>query len=140
MDNVSVEKRKKTMQAIRSSHTKLENNFSYALWQKGARFRKNVKNLPGKPDIAIKKYRVVIFLDSCFWHFCKSHCRIPQTNTDYWLKKLTKNRKRDNAISNYYKSINWNILRIWEHDLKYEFDVFVERAYQFIEQCKANFS
>lgn len=133
-DSVSREVRRKTMQAIKSKNTKLEDNVSKELWRRGIRFRKNAKSLIGKPDISTKKYKIVIFLDSCFWHGCKKHCRYPKTNKNYWLCKIQKNRERDQKISNYYIENKWNILRIWEHDLKENFMNTIEKIQDFIFQ------
>lgn len=133
-DSVSREVRRKTMQAVKSKNTKLEEYVSKELWKRGIRFRKNVNSLKGKPDIAIKKYKLVIFLDSCFWHGCKKHCRYPKTNKDYWISKIEKNKERDQKITNYYIKKGWNILRIWEHDLKENFINTIEKIQDFIFQ------
>ncbi|MBA7598105.1 Very short patch repair protein [subsurface metagenome] len=133
-DSVSREVRRKTMQAIKSKNTKLEERVSKELRKRGIRFRKNVNSLKGKPDIAIKKYKLVIFLDSCFWHGCKKHCRYPKTNKDYWISKIEKNKERDQKITNYYIKKGWNILRIWEHDLKKNFINTIIKIQDFIFQ------
>ncbi|MDM5337373.1 very short patch repair endonuclease [Fictibacillus enclensis] len=134
-DTHSVEQRRKNMQAIKSQ-SKLENKFSRALWNKGYRFRKNDSNLYGKPDISIKKYKIVIFIDSCFWHSCALHGNRPKSNQEYWDKKLKRNVERDIDVSNYYKVNNWNILRIWEHELKKDFNKTVENVVAYIEKIK----
>lgn len=114
------------MKAIKAKNTGMERKVSKELWEKGFRFRKNVKNLKGKPDISIKKYKVVIFLDSCFWHGCKFHCRYPKTNKKYWYKKISNNINRDNKVTKYYKENGWNILRLWEHDLNNNFNYSIK--------------
>ena len=106
------------MSRVKSKDSKIEVNFRKALWKAGYRYRKNVKNYFGKPDIVLKKYRTVIFLDSCFWHGCKKHCRLPATNKKYWITKIERNKKRDKEVNKYYKKIGWEIIRIWEHKLK----------------------
>lgn len=63
------------------------------------RFRKNVKSLFGTPDIASKKYKIVIFVDSCFWHLCPEHGNIPKTNIEFWENKLIRNRQRDCEVN-----------------------------------------
>ena len=90
-DRITKEQRSLVMSAIRAK-SKLENIVSRALWKQGVRFRKNVKYLFGTTDIAIKKYKVVIFVDSCFWHYCPKHGNIPKSNVEFWEKKLTRNR------------------------------------------------
>lgn len=123
------------MQAIKS-HSKLEEKVTKALWRHGVRFRKNVKSLPGKPDIAIKKYKLAIFIDSCFWHVCPTHGNMPKSNQDYWVKKLTRNQNRDQEINQYYNQKGWSLLRIWEHDFKIDFDLTIYKIITFILDAK----
>jgi len=106
------------MSKVRSKETKMEIAFRKVLWQKGFRYRKNSASYFGKPDLVLKKYKTVIFIDSCFWHGCKKHLRLPATNKKYWVNKINKNKKRDKKVSKYYRKIGWNIYRIWEHKLK----------------------
>lgn len=137
-DTFSKKNRRKTMQAIKSKNTKLENLIIKELWKKGYRFRRNVQNLKGKPDIAIKKYKIVIFIDSCFWHGCKLHCRIPSSNKDYWIKKIERNRNRDKEITEYYINNGWHILRIWEHQIKEDFQDIINFLTDYIDTYKVN--
>ncbi|WP_139489264.1 very short patch repair endonuclease [Brevibacillus dissolubilis] len=130
-DVFTPEQRRKNMQAIRSiSH--LERRIAQELWNRGIRFRRNVKNMFGKPDIAIKKYKVVIFIDSCFWHACPKHCVIPKTNTDFWLQKFKRNQDRDAKVNEFYRSKDWNLLRIWEHEAKADLSGTVDRIAEWI--------
>ncbi len=121
-DKVSTEVRTRTMRAVKSNDSKMEIKFRSALWRSGLRFYKNVKSLSGKPDIVFPKKKVVIFLDSCFWHGCPEHLRMPKSNLDYWQPKIERNKKRDSEINAYYSENNWQIFRIWEHELKTNFD------------------
>lgn len=134
-DIVSKEVRSRMMSKIRSV-SKLEDKISKGLWRRGVRIRRNVKTLVGKPDFSIKKYRVVIFLDSCFWHYCPSHAVIPKTNLKFWVEKLNKNKQRDLDVNNYYASIGWNILRIWEHEVKEDYQGVLDKIIKFIEVAK----
>ncbi len=118
VDVVSKKKRSEIMSAVRSKDTKIEIAFRKALWNKGFRYSKNLAKYFGKPDLVLKKYKTVIFLDSCFWHGCKKHCRIPATNKKYWRDKIKRNKERDKEVSKYYKKSDWKIFRIWEHDLR----------------------
>lgn len=131
-DNLSPETRRKNMQAIRSHNTSLENIVCSNLWRRGLRFRRNVRSLVGKPDIAVKKYKVAIFLDSCFWHSCPEHGNLPKTNVKYWIKKLERNKVRDNEVNEHYKSKGWHILRIWEHEVKADLQGTLNAIEQFI--------
>jgi DNA mismatch endonuclease (patch repair protein) len=118
MDTVSKKKRSEIMSAIRSKDTKLEIGFRKALWKAGLRYRKNPKNYFGKPDVVFKKNKTVIFIDSCFWHGCKKHYRIPATRKEYWKNKIERNKQRDKEVSGFYKKAGWKIIRVWEHELK----------------------
>ncbi|WP_410769504.1 very short patch repair endonuclease [Fontibacillus sp. BL9] len=115
------------MSSIRGKNTKLEQSVSKAIWRKGIRFRKNVTGLFGKPDIAIKKYKIVIFIDSCFWHGCSLHYKQPRKNPEYWEKKITRNIQRDIEVTQYYLKKEWTLIRVWEHELKRDFDNIIDQ-------------
>lgn len=134
-DNLTQEQRRKNMQAIKSI-SKLEGIVSKELWKQGLRYRRNVKSLYGNPDIAIKKYKIVIFIDSCFWHQCPIHGNIPKSNVEFWEKKLKRNVERDNEVSSFYLDKEWYILRIWEHEVKEDFENTIERIINFINVSK----
>lgn len=74
--------------------------------------------LPGKPDFTFHKERLVVFVDGCFWHGCPEHGRQPRSNASYWRQKLLRNKKRDASVSRELKARGWNVIRLWEHDLK----------------------
>ncbi|TGB05415.1 very short patch repair endonuclease [Halobacillus salinus] len=119
------------------SRSKVEDRVSKELWRRGYRFRKNNKELFGKPDISIQKYKIVIFIDSCFFHGCPEHGNTPNTNRDFWVKKLKRNKERDAEVNDYYKSIGWHVLRIWEHSLKKKyFEQTIDEIEQFIIEAK----
>lgn len=134
-DNMSKELRSKTMKSIRSQ-SKLENSITKELWKRGYRFRKNSKSLFGKPDISIKKYKIVIFLDSCFWHVCPIHSNQPKSNQEYWSKKLIRNQIRDMKVNDYYIKNGWNLKRVWEHEVKNDFYGVVSEISDFIDNIK----
>lgn len=106
------------MSRIKSRDSKIETFFRKELWKRGLRYRKNSSKYFGKPDIVLPKYKIVIFIDSCFWHGCKKHCRIPSIRKEYWTEKILKNIARDKKVSRYYKNQDWKIFRIWEHKIK----------------------
>lgn len=134
-DKISKERRSENMRAIRSVSI-LENEVTKALWSKGLRFRKNVKSLLGKPDIVIKKYKVAIFIDSCFWHSCPIHGTIPKSNTEFWIEKFQKNKARDLKIDAYYINEGWNVMRIWEHEIRNDFEKTINKIIEFIDEAK----
>jgi len=128
-DNVSKEKRSETMRRIKSKDSRIETKLRKALWQAGFRYRKNAKNHFGKPDLVLKKSKAVVFIDSCYWHGCRKHCRIPSTRKKYWVEKIARNKKRDKEVGRYYKNKGWKIIRVWEHDLtKEKFDQIIEKT------------
>lgn len=134
-DMMTPEQRRKNMQAIKSI-SKLESIVTKELWNKGYRFRRNTKDLFGKPDISIKKYKIVIFIDSCFWHQCPMHGNMPKTNVEYWKTKLERNIKRDQEVNEYYIKKNWHIKRIWEHEVKKDLKKVVNELIAFIEKYR----
>lgn len=134
-DVMTNKQRQKNMRAIKSV-SKLEGVVTKELWKKGFRFRKNTKTLFGKPDISIKKYKIVIFIDSCFWHQCPLHGNMPKNNYEFWYKKLTRNKERDQEVNEYYMEIGWKIKRIWEHEIKENFDNSINSLANFIEEAK----
>lgn len=110
MDKVSKEQHSKIMSAIKAkSH--LEDIVTRELWHRGVRFRRNVRSLKGTPDIAIKKYKIVIFIDSCFWHCCPEHFRMPKSILEYWEKKFNRNKEHDEDVTSFYREQVWTILR-----------------------------
>lgn len=109
------------MQNIRSANTKIEILVRSELHKRGYRFRKNVSTLIGKPDIVFPKYKVVVFLDSCFWHMCPYHFNIPKTNKTYWLPKLQHNKSRAIEVNKKLKKQGWVVLRFWEHQINNDF-------------------
>lgn len=134
-EKISKEQRSKNMKAIKSI-SKLENEISKALWKNQIRYRRNVNSLYGKPDFAIKKYKIVIFIDSCFWHGCPLHGNMPQSNKDYWEQKLKRNITRDEEVTKHYLDKEWNILRLWEHEFKEDFDGAIQKITIFINDNK----
>jgi DNA mismatch endonuclease (patch repair protein) len=127
-DNLTPEQRRVTMQAVKSKDSKMEVRFRSALWKSGLRFFKNVNNLVGKPDIVFPRKKVVIFLDSCFWHGCPKHLKLPVTRKEYWEGKITRNHNRDQKVNENYLELGWKVIRFWEHELKEGFQDCVDRV------------
>jgi len=108
------------MGQIRSKNTKPEKILRSALFKAGYRFRVHKVGLPGKPDIVLPKYKTVIFVHGCFWHYHKNcpEGRIPKSNSEFWEKKLLKNIDRDNKNVHDLEKLGWNVTVIWECELK----------------------
>ena len=110
------------MSRIRAKDTKPEIIVRKYLFSKGFRYRLHVKNLPGKPDIVLPRYKTVIFVNGCFWHGHEG-CRyfvVPKTKTQWWLDKIAKNIQNDGVATDKLKKEGWKILIIWECQLKKE--------------------
>lgn len=119
-DIFSKEKRSKIMSNISSRNTKPEVILRKALFSKGYRYRINYKNLPGKPDIVLSKYRTTIFVNGCFWHAhpnCKD-AHLPKTNTKFWKNKIASNVERDKKNIQQLEGLGWNVILIWECEIK----------------------
>lgn len=118
MDRHTPEQRRKNMQRVRSKDTKIELKMRKALWNAGFRYRKNYKALPGKPDIAITKYRIAVFCDSSFWHGKDYETKKkPQTNAEFWDKKIRRNIERDKEVDCQLRAMDWTVLRFWDDEI-----------------------
>lgn len=119
-DIFSKKKRSQIMSNIRATETKPEIIVRQFLFSKGYRFRKNVKSLPGKPDIVLPKYKTVVFIHGCFWHGHKN-CKkatLPSINKAFWKNKINSNVERDRVVQKALKKEGWKVLTIWECKLK----------------------
>ena len=108
------------MAAIKDKDTKPEILVRKFLFSKGLRYRLNNRKLPGSPDIVLKKYKTVIFVDGCFWHGhegCK-YFRLPKSNTSFWETKITRNIERDKETTQALTALGWKVIRIWECELR----------------------
>ncbi len=116
----SKETRSYNMSRIRSKDTKPEMLVRKFLHKNGFRYRLHVKDMPGKPDIVLPKYKTVIFIHGCFWHGhegCKYYV-VPKSRTEWWLNKIGTNTINDSNAENLLAAAGWNIIKIWECELK----------------------
>lgn len=121
VDKISKEARSRNMSLIQSKNTKPELLVRKYLFNRGLSFRLHDKRLPGKPDLIFPKYKTVVFVNGCFWHH--HSCRYgttPKTNTDFWLNKFKKNKDRDKQNYKDLTSSGWNVIVVWECELKIE--------------------
>lgn len=118
-DNHSPEQRSLNMSHIRSLNTKPEEIVRKYLFSQGFRYRKNVKTMPGCPDIVLHKYKTVVFVNGCFWHIhnCKRF-RLPSSNTEYWRDKLQRNVDRDKTNTALLQQNGWQVVVVWECELR----------------------
>ena len=147
-DRMTPEQRHRCMSHIRSKGTKPELKVRKWLWSHGYRYRLNVKSVPGKPDIVMRPYRTAIFVNGCFWHGHgvqlmtyssttterrspspnlgeelrvlrdSKCCKIPTTNREFWVEKIRRNQKRDQENYRLLQENGWNVIVIWECQLK----------------------
>jgi DNA mismatch endonuclease (patch repair protein) len=127
MDNLSKEDRRKNMQNIRSKNTIPELLVMNELKKRKIYFARHVNKIFGKPDIVFRRRKVIVFIDSDFWH-CNSKIFImPATNVEYWKKKIQKNHKRDKLVNRKLKKEGWRVIRFWESDIKKDKNKIVDK-------------
>lgn len=121
MDNLTKEQRHKNMQHIRSKDSAIEKKLRKALWDKGYRYRKNYKELPGKPDIVLTKYKIAIFCDGEFFHGKDWEILKPRLeksdNSEFWKKKIERNMERDEEVNKQLLFLGWTVIRFWGKDI-----------------------
>lgn len=146
MDNLTPEQRKKNMRNIRSKDTKIELLLRRALWAKGYRYRKNYDKIPGRPDVALTKYRIAIFCDGEFFHGKDWEILKPKlkkgNNSEYWINKISKNRKHDDEINKQLLFLGWTVIRFWGNDIKKNIegcmDVIEETIFEQKIECETD--
>lgn len=117
-DNVDPETRRRTMRAVRATDTSPELLVRRRVHAAGHRYRLHDKRLPGKPDLVFRRYKLVVFVHGCFWHWhgCK-RSRMPATNRDYWTAKIARNVARDERVQAELAAAGWQVRVIWECSL-----------------------
>ena len=120
MDNLTPEQRRYAMFQVKSQDTTPEKSVRSILHRLGFRFRLHRRDLPGKPDIVLPKYKSVIFVHGCFWHQHPDCARatMPKSNADYWEKKLSRNSARDQQVQQQLRELGWRVIVVWECELK----------------------
>lgn len=135
MDVMSPERRSRNMSAIKGSNTKPEIAVRQILHSLGFRFRLHRKDLPGRPDIVLAKYRTVVFVHGCFWHRHPG-CRLastPATRAEFWEAKFSRNVIRDRENYEKLMGLGWRIIVVWECDLRNRDDL-VHRLHSFLKE------
>jgi DNA mismatch endonuclease, patch repair protein len=138
MDVVSVAVRSRIMASIRSQDTAPERCVRSALHRRGYRFRKHVRTLPGSPDVVFSGLRLAVFIDGDFWH----GYRLPQWShklSPYWLAKIERNIRRDRSTHRKLRRRNWQVLRVWEHEVRRDSDRVIQALIRVIEDRRAEF-
>ncbi|MGB7595157.1 MAG: DNA mismatch endonuclease Vsr [Erysipelotrichaceae bacterium] len=138
MDKVSVEKRSQNMSRIKSKNTEIEIKVRKYLFMKGYRYRIHSKEIVGKPDVSMKKYKIAIFVNGCFWHGHENCIKAttPKSNTDFWTKKIMTNKERDNKVKEKLILDGWLVEELWECKLDNNFESEMTRLICDIELRK----
>lgn len=122
MDTLTPEQRHKNMQNIKCKDTRIEVLLRKALWNKGIKYRKNCRDLPGKPDIVITRYKIAIFCDGEFFHGKDWEVLRPRlekgNNSEYWISKISRNREQDDEVNKQLLYQGWTVIRFWGSDIK----------------------
>ena len=128
-DILSPEKRSWNMSRIRGANTKPEMLVRSMLHRAGFRFRIHDKSLPGKPDIVLKKYKSVIFVNGCFWHRHEgcAEATTPKTRREFWEVKFKRTVERDKEQKDALEKLGWQVICIWECDLKRSADLTISQ-------------
>jgi len=134
---VTTKQRSKIMSKIRSKNSVPELLLRRALWAKNVRFRIHRKDLPGRPDIVIEKYKLVIFVDGDFWHGYDWEKRKPKTNESFWIPKIERNMQRDRFANLALEEIGYTVMRFWEHDVRGDLKKCVNQVTLYIEAVKS---
>lgn len=135
-DDLTPEQRRRNMQAIKSKDTSIEIMLRKALWHRGIRYRKNLKELIGKTDIAITKHKIAVFCDSEYWHGYdwENQNKKIKSNRDYWIPKIERNMKRDKTVNEELTRQGWTVLRFWGFQIRRDLDSCVNDIVKAIEQ------
>jgi DNA mismatch endonuclease (patch repair protein) len=140
MDNLTQDQRKRNMRNIKSKDTEIEILLRRALWNKGYRYRKNVKDLPGIPDIIMSKYKIAIFCDGEFFHGKDWEVIRPKlmksNNSEYWISKISRNIERDNEVNKALLFKGWTVIRFWGNDIKKDIEGCVKVIEETIMELK----
>lgn len=128
MDKHTKEQRSRNMKAIKNKDTKPEIILRKELWKNGYRYRKNYKELPGKPDIVFIKKKVAVFIDGEFWHGYnwEETKKKLDTNREFWIKKIEDNIKRDKKTDKVLSDSGWTVMRIWSEDVLKNTDLCIK--------------
>lgn len=142
MAHMTAEQRRRNMQSIRGKDTKIEVKLRKELWAKGYRYRKNYSKLPGKPDIALTKYKIAIFCDGEFfhgkdWDSLEERLKTGK-NPEFWINKIKRNMERDDDVNKQLRFLGWTVLRFWGEDIKRNMEECIDTIEETIFEIETN--
>lgn len=128
------------MSHVHLKRGKAENKLALALWNQGVRYRRNYKEIPGSPDIAITKYQIAIFIDGEFWHGYdwENRKKRLKRNREYWIQKIEENMARDRRDDELLEKYGWKVLHFWEKQVLKDLDYCVELVMYYIRNSELN--
>ncbi len=132
----TTKQRSKIMSKIRAKNSVPELLLRKALWAKNFRFRIHRKDLPGKPDLVIEKYKLAVFVDGDFWHGYHWENRKPKTNQSFWIAKIERNMQRDSFVNEHLQLLGYHVMRFWEHEVKRNLPACVNQVMLYVEAMK----
>lgn len=140
MDVFTAEKRSQIMRSVKNKDSKIELLLRKVLWNKGIRYRKNYAGLPGKPDLALTKYRIAVFCDSEFWHGYdwENRKKTIHSNREFWFAKIERNIQRDNEVNAQLSALGWKVLRFWGHEISKDVESCISRIRLAIDHVLRN--
>lgn len=136
MDNLTPEQRKKNMRNIRSKNTLPEIIVEKYFRKNKIYFSREYKNIFGKPDFVFRRKKILIFVDSDFWHCNPKRFKMPKSNIEYWEGKMTRNKERDKLVNRYLRKEGWKVFRYWESDIKKNVDKTLKKVSRLITSIK----
>jgi DNA mismatch endonuclease Vsr len=138
MDKLTKEQRKKNMQAVKATGSKIETTLAKALFALGHRYRKNDKTVFGKPDLTFKRLKIAVFVDSEFWHGkdWEIHKQDHKTNKKFWHQKIERNIQRDFEVNEKLRKDGWKVLRFWGQEIEEKLDLCIRKIEQKINAAK----
>ena len=135
----TTKKRANIMRKIRGKNTKPELRFRRALWRQGVRYRVGNRQLPGKPDVSIKKYRLAIFIDGEFWHgynWSKRKKSI-KSNRKFWIPKIERNMQRDREVNQQLYEMGYTVFRFWSKEIKNNLEQCIRDVLVYLDTCES---
>ena len=138
MDKLTAEQRRKNMQAVRPSGSKIETALAKALFAQGLRYRKNDRTVFGNPDLTFKKYKLAVFVDSEFWHGKDWEKRKfdHKSNQEFWLTKIERNIQRDNEVNEKLIAEGWKVIRFWGKEITKNLDTCINKIQKTINETE----
>ena len=132
----TTKQRSKTMAKIRGKNSVPELLLRKALWAKNIRFRLHRKDLPGRPDLVIEKYKLVVFVDGDFWHGYQWQLRKPKSNQSFWIPKIERNMQRDRFVNQQLTEMGYTVMRFWEHEIRNNLKACINQLMLYLEAAK----